>query len=226
MINRSVLDRLILRSYAWRQKLRRPRPVDFTAAFRQTARVLICLPVEPSEAETAVSVVSRLAACLRAETVTIIAPESVSAACSRLSIPARVLTIGPDDRHWTGLLTTAFVARVRGEGLDAAIDLNPGLNMPIASLCVRTRARLRMCFHAPYRELFFNMQIAVSPDETASTETTTDAAEARPDGDMAVAATLKKSRKQAGQTVSQPSPSPYVRFLHALECLIGQPASR
>lgn len=163
-VTRSWKERLVLRGYGWWLR-RRLSVLDVAPALRQVMRLLICLPAEASDADAALAVIPGLAACLRARMITIVAGEASTAACAALRLPVRVLTIGPEDGRWSGLPAARFVDRVKQEGVDAAIDLNPRLNLLTAALCVRTGARVRIGLQDRDSEPFFNIQLVVPPDD-------------------------------------------------------------
>jgi hypothetical protein len=162
----SFKERLILRFYGWRRRWRRAPVFSILDALGRTGRLLVCLPDRPEEARQAAEAMPGLIACLRPTNVTVIGTEAAAAACDRLRDACQILAIGATDRGWTGLPRRALTRRVRGEGVDMAIDLNPRLNLLTAVLCLRTRAPVRVCVQSPHRDLFFNVQLAIGREES------------------------------------------------------------
>ena len=163
-------DRLILRFYAWKRKWRSPHVFNLPEALHQTNRLLICLPDDPDEANQAVTVVLDLMRTLDASSCLLLGSASATGVCQHLPENCEVLTVGPNDRKWTGFPAPELARRITNGGIDAAIDLNPTLTVLSAVLCVQSGAVVRICFQAPLRELFFNIQVALTetlpPDET------------------------------------------------------------
>lgn len=157
----SLKERIILWIYAWWRHRHHTHVLDVGQAFRRAERLLICLPADASDAAAAMTVIPSLIMCLQSRIVTLVIREESRALCERLEPSVRVITIGPDDRRWSGFPATKLVKRVKLDGVDAAIDFSPRLDMLTASLCVRTGAPLRIGLHDPYSELFFNVQLAV-----------------------------------------------------------------
>lgn len=169
MQNPPLTERLMLRAYAWWLRRRRPYVLDITQAIRRVERLLVCLPPDVPETDAALAVVPRIVACLDARAITIIAREEAQAACEQLSLPVRVVTLRPEDRRWSGLPAPGLVDRVKADGvIDAAIDLTPRLNLLTAALCVQTGALMRIGVRDHRSDAFFNLQLAVPPDDPAS----------------------------------------------------------
>lgn len=139
-------------------------------ALHQTNRLLICLPDDPNEASQAVTVVLDLMETLDASSCLLLGSASATAVCQPLPEICEILTVSPHDLKWTGFPTPALARRIVNGGIDAAIDLNPALTVLTALLCARSGAAVRICFQAPLRHLFFNIQIALAetilPDAT------------------------------------------------------------
>ena len=193
-------DRAILRGFAWRRRWLRTRLLDFPDAFRHTERLLICLPVDQEEARRAVRVVPELITCFQASATTVAGLPASAALCESITSPVRVDTISGDDRRWSGLPSSALVDRITGDGLNAAVDLNPDLDVMTAALCLQSGAPLRMCFQGRSRDLFFNVQIAVS-------------SEAQSDD---------ANHTSAGSDASQTTP--YTRLLNTIRGMMGKSA--
>ena len=195
-------ERAILRGYTWWRRWQRTHMLGFSDAFQHTERLLICLPVDQEEARRAVMVVPDLIACFHASAVTVAGLPASTAVCETLTPPVRVVTIGPEDRRWSGLPSTDLVARITGDGLNAAIDLNPNLDILTAALCLQSGAPLRMCFQGGQRDLFFNVQIAISFETPAD-----------------------KSDHTSESTRSEtPQTTPYTRFLNTIRGMMGKSA--
>jgi len=189
-------DRVILKGFAWRR--RRKRLLGFPDAFRHTEHLLICLPVDQEEARRAVAVVPDLINCFEASAATVAGLPASAAVCESLTLPGRVDTINRDDRRWCGLPRAALVDRITGDGLNAAVDLNPDLDVMTAALCLQSGAPLRICFQGRRRDLFFNVQIAVS------SQAQSDAAD----------------HASAGSNTSPVTP--YTRFLNTIRGMMGK----
>lgn len=218
----SLKERTILRGYTWWRRVRRPQVLGFPEALRHIGRLLICLPSEPDDAQQAVTVIPDLVTCLQAKTLTVAGSAASTGVCDSLSVPVQVITIGADDHKWIGLPTADLVTRVTGDGLDVAIDLNPHLDVLTGALCLQTGATLRMCFLGPHRELFFNVQIAVSINEPSPPADTMDAASKTQDiGDAQRAEDETSVTSHQAHDITS-SATPYIRFVHTVKGMMGK----
>ncbi len=64
-----------------------------------------------------------------------------------------------EDVNGWGLPTEALVKRVLFRDFDALVDLNPRFNPLVAAITYRSDAPLRICFHTPLGEPYFNVTI-------------------------------------------------------------------
>ena len=63
-----------------------------------------------------------------------------------------------DVNRW-GLPTEDLVKRVLFRDFDALVDLNPKFNPLVAAITYQSQAPLRICFHTPLGEPYFNVTI-------------------------------------------------------------------
>ncbi|MBT5872053.1 MAG: hypothetical protein HOH43_01430 [Candidatus Latescibacteria bacterium] len=160
----SFRERVVLRGYHWWRRWRRREMVGFPEALQETDRLFICLPADHDQAKNAALIIPQLIDCLKARSITIACTTDSMDFCSEFGSTVRVVDIRADNRRWSGLANSALVEKIRSEGPNVAIDLNPRLDVMCAVLCLQSGAELRLSFQGNERATFFNVQIAVPPE--------------------------------------------------------------
>lgn len=201
----TVKERWVLRLYAGRRRLRRLPVIGFSEALTRTGRLLICLPADPEEARRASEIIPDLITCLQAASTIVLGEPSAIAACAFTDEDIQIIAIEETDRRWTGAASSELVQRVAGSGLNVAVDLSPHMELLTSTVCMQSRAQMRFCFHGPYRDLFFNIQIVLN-DRSPESEIDTPP----PPEDM---------------FSSAPGDTPYVRLLHTVQRMTGHASS-
>ena len=169
----SLKEWTVLRGYEWLRRWHRNQVVGFPDVLTHTDRLLICLPDDPEAAREAVGIIPSLIECLGAHNTTVACNLSCREACAGLAERVRVEPIDAVDKRWSGLPRKGFVAKIKGDGLNAAIDLSQTMQLFTASLCLMSGADLRVGFRGDHRNTFFNVQVAVSSrdaDEASTQE--------------------------------------------------------
>lgn len=136
--------------------------LSFTGAITQSKRVLVIMPLDRRELLSALGFIEMLKATFPEEHITVIADDR-GMETMRLMPKSHFVHIKETDVNAFFQPRPSFLARIKDKQFDLTIDLNLDLVLPSAYICRESNATVRVGFHGPRSDNFYNFQIQPDP---------------------------------------------------------------
>jgi hypothetical protein len=144
---------------------KRNLPLDIGDVLNDASRVLICLPSEPANAQTAISIVNKISGEFPNWNITLMTNQQIASSFLQRT-PHTVLTFSEEDVAKSGKPKKKYVERIFKTTFDVAIDMSIPFSFTNLVLTWLSGAQLRVGFLHEDREALYNFLIRHKADAT------------------------------------------------------------
>ena len=137
---------------------KRNLPLDISDVLNNASRVLICLPDDAANAQTAAGIVNKISADFPGWTITLLTSEQISSSILQKS-KHKVRTFSENDIAKSGKPKKKYVEHSHKDKFDVAIDMSIPFSFTNLVFTWLSGAQLRVGFHDEDREVLFNFLV-------------------------------------------------------------------